>query len=163
VQFEYANSIQPESRRLLRSLSGSGVYVEGWAMYATEAMLDAGYLNNSPELRLTFLKQMLRAIANAILDIRLHTKGMTGEEAMALMMTQTFQEREEAAAKWQRAQLSSCQLPTYYTGYREFKRLREALERKPGFSLKEFHERALRAGALPMRTLGELMGAEPAP
>ena len=163
VQFEYANAIQPESRRLLRSLFGSGVYVEGWAMYATEAMLDAGYLNHSPELRLTFLKQMLRAIANAILDIRLHTKGMTGEEAMALMMTQTFQEREEAAAKWQRAQLSSCQLPTYYTGYREFKRLREALERKPGFSLKEFHEQALRAGALPMRTLSELLGAAPAP
>lgn len=160
VQFEYANRIQPESRRLLRALSGSGVYVEGWAMYATEAMLDAGYLNRSPELRLTFLKQMLRAIANAILDIRLHTKGMTADEAMALMTTQTFQEREEAEAKWRRAQLSSCQLPTYYTGYREFKRLREALERRPDFSLKEFHERVLNAGALPMRTLGELLGAD---
>jgi uncharacterized protein (DUF885 family) len=160
VQFEYANRIQPESRRLLRALSGSGVYIEGWAMYSTEAMLDAGYLNRSPELRLTFLKQMLRAIANAILDIRLHTKGMTADDAMALMTTQTFQEREEAEAKWRRAQLSSCQLPTYYTGYREFKRLREAMEKRPDFSLKEFHERALKAGALPMRTLGELLGAD---
>ena len=159
VQFEYANQIQPESRRLLRSLFGSGVYVEGWAMYATQAFLDAGYLNNSPELRLTFLKQMLRAIANAILDIRLHTRGMTRDEAMALMTTQTFQEHEEAQAKWQRAQLSSCQLPTYYTGYREFLRLRESLEGKPGFSIKDFHERALRAGALPMGTLAELLGA----
>lgn len=159
VQFEYANRIEPESRRVLRSLFGSGVYVEGWAMYSTEAMLDAGYLDGSPELRLTFWKQMLRAIANAILDIRLHTKQMTQEEAMALMMTQTFQEREEAEAKWQRARLSACQLPTYYAGYKEFKRLRGALEGQPGFSLREFHERALKAGALPMRTLGELMGA----
>lgn len=161
VQFEYANDIQPESRRLLRALFGSGVYIEGWAMYSTEAMLDAGYLNRSPELRLTFLKQMLRAIANAILDIRLHTKGMTREDAMTLMITQTFQEHEEAAAKWQRAQLSSCQLPTYYAGYREFWNLRQALEKQPGFSLRDFHERALRAGALPMRTLGELMRADP--
>lgn len=161
VQFEYANRIEPESRRLLRSLFGSGVYVEGWAMYSTEAMLDAGYLNGSPELRLTFLKQMLRAIANAILDIRLHTKQMTADEAMALMMTQTFQEREEAEAKWRRARLSSCQLPTYYAGYKEFKRLRAALEGREGFRLKEFHEKALEAGALPMRTLGELMGANP--
>ncbi|HAX41325.1 MAG TPA: hypothetical protein DCY80_02060 [Solibacterales bacterium] len=158
VQFEYANQIQPESRRLLRALFGNGVYIEGWAMYSTEAMLDAGYLNGSPELRLTFLKQMLRAIANAILDIRLHTKSMSREDAMALMLTQTFQEQEEAAAKWQRAQLSSCQLPTYYAGYREFLNLRSELEKQPGFSRRDFHERALHAGALPMRTLAELLG-----
>jgi uncharacterized protein (DUF885 family) len=83
---------------------------------------------------------------------------------MALMLTQTFQEQEEAAAKWQRAQLSSCQLPTYYAGYREFLNLRAELEKRPGFSRRDFHERALRAGALPMRTLAELLTVNsPAP
>lgn len=159
VQFEYANSIEPKNRRVLRGLFGSGVYVEGWAVYATEAMLDAGYMNNSPELQLTFLKQLLRAIANAILDIRLHTMGMTEGQAMELMVNQTFQEREEAVAKWQRAQLSSCQLPTYYAGYKEWKRLRAAMEAKPGFVAGEFHKQALMAGALPMSTLAELLGA----
>ena len=159
VQFEYANAIEPKARRVLRALFGSGVYVEGWAVYATDAMIEAGYMNRSPELKLTFLKQLLRAIANAILDVRLHTRGMTESEAMALMVTQTFQEREEAVAKWQRAQLSSCQLPTYYAGYKEWKRLRAAMEQKPGFQPGEFHERALKAGALPMKTLSDLMGA----
>lgn len=159
VQFEYANRIEPRTRRVLRSLFGSGVYVEGWAVYATEAMLDAGYMDNSSELRLTFYKQLLRAIANAILDIRLHTKGMTEAEAMDLMVKQTFQEREEAVAKWQRAQLSSCQLPTYYTGYKEWKRLRESLAAKPGFKPGDFHKHALDAGALPMKTLRALLDA----
>jgi hypothetical protein len=159
VQFEYANRVEPAARRLLRSLFGSGVYVEGWAIYATEVMLDEGFLGSSPELRLTFLKQQLRAIANAILDIRLHTGGMKEEEAMELMLTRTFQEKDEAVAKWQRAQLSSCQLPTYWVGYREWKRLREDLAGRTGFRQKAFHEEALGLGALPMETLRRRLGA----
>ena len=64
VQFEYANDMQPQSRRLLRSVFGNNPYVEGWAQYATQVMLDSGFLNNSPELRLTFQKQELRVLAN---------------------------------------------------------------------------------------------------
>ena len=124
VQAEYANEVQPQSRRLLRSIYGNGPNVEGWAVYITEQMLDAGYLDKSPELRMTFLKQQLRMIANTILDVRLHTLGMTDEEAMTLMVDGAFQEEEEARAKLQRAKLSSCQLPTYYLGYREWQNLR---------------------------------------
>jgi uncharacterized protein (DUF885 family) len=160
VQFEYANSIQPPTRRLLRALYGSGVYVEGWAVYATEQMLAAGYLDRSPELQITFYKQLLRAIANAIIDIRLHTAGMSDQEAMDLMTSRTFQEREEAEAKLRRAKLSSCQLPTYYTGYREWRRLRDLAARAAGdrFVPGQFHLRALNAGALPPATLRRLLG-----
>lgn len=116
VQMEYAHDIQPASRRILRSLFGNGPYVEGWAQYATQMMLDEGYLGNSPELRLTFLKEELRVLANAILDIRLHTEGMTDQQALDLMQVDTFQEKEEATGKLQRAKLSSCQLPVYLVG-----------------------------------------------
>jgi uncharacterized protein (DUF885 family) len=161
VQFEYANEIQPRSRRMLRGVYWNGPYVEGWAVYATEMMLDAGYLDNSPELRLTFLKQQLRMLANAILDIRLHTMGMTDEEAMRLMIEDTFQEKEEATAKLQRAKLSSCQLPTYYAGWREWTRLKARYQDAKGsdFRLAGFHERGLKAGAVPMPVLGRLMTA----
>ncbi len=165
VQFEYANRIQPQPRRLLRSLYGNGPYIEGWAVYATEAMLDAGFLNAGPELRLTFLKQQLRMIANAILDIRLHTLGMSEREALDLMMHDTFQEREEALAKLQRAQLSSCQLPTYFVGWRDWHRVRDLCRRRQGaaFDLAEFHRAALERGAVPMPVLARLLTAEAAP
>lgn len=160
VQFEYAASVEPAPRRLLRSIFGSGVYVEGWAVYATDAMIEAGYHGNSPEMQLTFMKQLLRAIANTILDIRLHTAKMTRGEAMELMVKRTFQEKEEAEAKWQRAQLSVCQLPTYYAGYKEWKRLRADVEAKEkgAFSAQGFHEKALKAGALPMKEIRGLFG-----
>src|SRR5438045_3957645 len=118
VQFEIANDLQPKSRRLLRSVYGNNPYVEGWAQYATQVMLDNGFLDNSPELRLTFLKQELRVLANTIIDVRLHTLNMSDQDALELMQKQTFQETEEATAKLQRAKLSSCQLPTYLAGWR---------------------------------------------
>src|SRR5579862_5499215 len=75
VQFQFANALEPKSRRVLRSIYGNGPYVEGWAQYTQQMMSDEGFLNNGPELRLTMMKSMLRAIANAILDIRLQTMG----------------------------------------------------------------------------------------
>lgn len=159
VQFEYANDIQPTSRRLLRNVFGSGSYIEGWAFYTQVLMSDEGYLNNSRELRLTMLKQMLRGIANAILDIRLQTMGMTDQEALDLMINDTFQEREETTAKLQRAQLSSCQLPTYFAGLKWWQEARDGYKRAKGsaFSLREFHERALKEGAVPIGTLVGLL------
>jgi uncharacterized protein (DUF885 family) len=158
VQLEYANDVQPRLRRLIRGVFGNGPYIEGWAVYATEMMLDAGYLNNSPELRLTFLKQQLRVFANTILDVRLQTMGMTDEQALDLMMRDAFQEREEAEGKLQRAKLSSAQLPTYFVGWRDWHRLRQRYaESKSPFSLRDFNESALRAGAVPLPVLSHLL------
>jgi uncharacterized protein (DUF885 family) len=158
VQFEYANDVQPAGRRLLRAVFGSGPYVEGWAVYITETMLDEGYLDGSPELRLVFLKQQLRMIANVILDIRLQTMNMSEPEALDLMKRQCFQESEEAAGKLRRAKLSAVQLPTYYAGWRDWRRLRERYQQRQGaaFRLAEFHERMLRPGALPVNVLARL-------
>ena len=114
VQGEFANAVQPKTRRVLRALYGNGPYVEGWAQYITQTMLDEGLLDNSPELRLTLLKQELRVDANAIIDIRMQTNRMTDEQAMDLMENSTFQEHEEAVAKLQRVKLSSTQLPDLF-------------------------------------------------
>ena len=157
VQLEYANDIQPPLRRILRSVFGNGPNVEGWAIYATEMMLDQGYLDNNPEMRLTFMKQQLRMIANTILDIRLQTMGMTDREAMDLMLNDTFQENEEASGKLRRAKLSSTQLPTYYVGWRDWRRVRAVYLKASGGGLKEFHERALKAGAVPLPALSRLL------
>jgi uncharacterized protein (DUF885 family) len=162
VQFEYSNNVEPRWRRIFRAVFGNGPYIEGWAVYATEMMLDQGYLDNDPALRLTFLKQQLRVFANSILDVRLHTMGMSDEQALALMMNDGFQEREEAEAKLQRAKLSSAQLPTYFVGWRDWHRLRQtyfANARTP--SLKEFHEAGLRPGAVPLPVLSRLLTGKP--
>ena len=136
VQFEYANDVQPESRRLLRNGFANGPYVEGWGVYSQQMMSDEGYLNNSAALRLTFMKQMLRVLSNTILDIRLQTMGMTDQQAMDLMIKDAFQETEEATAKLQRAQLSSCQLPTYMPVSKGWLAVREDYKQRRGSAIR---------------------------
>jgi len=154
VQGEFANRIEPKTRRVLRAVYSNGPYVEGWAQYVTQVMLDEGFLDNSPELRLTLLKQELRVDANAITDIRMQTNRMTDEQAMDLMENATFQEHEEAVAKLQRVKLSSTQLPTYFVGWRDWLRVREAVK---ATNLHDFHDRALNEGAVPLPVLVRLL------
>jgi uncharacterized protein (DUF885 family) len=159
VQGEFANAIEPKTRRVLRAIYGNGPYVEGWAQYITQTMLDEGLLDNSPELRLTLLKQELRVDANAIIDIRIQTNRMTDEQAMDFMENSTFQEHEEAVAKLQRVKLSSTQLPTYFVGWRDWLRVRELEKQTKGsaFNLHDFHDRALKEGAVPLPVLARLL------
>jgi len=88
--------------------------------------------------------------------------GMTDEQAMKLMLEDTFQEKEEATAKLQRAKLSSTQLPTYFVGFHGWRSVRDNYKqaRGPGFVLSEFHQKALRAGAIPLAELGKVLLAQ---
>ncbi len=112
LQMAYANRGSSLTRRVFRS----GLFAEGWAVYVTQVMLDRGYGAGDPALWLVHWKFYLRAVANAILDVRIHTMGMTSEEALALMVDGAFQERAEALAKDERARLTATQLSTYFLG-----------------------------------------------
>jgi uncharacterized protein (DUF885 family) len=159
VQAEHANDVMPITRRLTRGLFSNGAYVEGWAEYVAQVMMRAGYANNDPRYRLSYLKVWLRAVANAVLDVRMHTMNMSDAEAMELMTKYAFQTQAEAEGKLQRAKLSSVQLPTYFVGTREWWRLRNKYEAARGknFNLTEFHDRALDEGALPLPVLGKIL------
>ncbi len=112
LQMAYANRGSSLARRVFRS----GLFAEGWAVYVTQVMLDRGYGEGDPALWLVHWKFYLRAVVNAILDVRIHTQGMTSEEAVALMVDGAFQERSEAVAKDERARLTATQLVTYFLG-----------------------------------------------
>lgn len=112
LQMAYANRGSSLARRVFRS----GLFAEGWAVYVTQVMLDRGYGADDPALWLVHWKFYLRAVANAILDVRIHTRGMTSEEAISLMVDGAFQERAEALAKDERARLTATQLVTYFLG-----------------------------------------------
>jgi Bacterial protein of unknown function (DUF885) len=166
VQGEYANRVLPEWRRLLRSVYGNTPYVEGWAVYTEHVMEAAGVNGGDPvKAHLTALKAMLRLYANAIIDIRLHTLGMSGEDAVTLMTQQAFQERPEAEGKLQRAQLDYVQLNTYLAGLQEWTALRRDAERAGGtqFNLCRYHDTVLLYGPIPVPAVRRLYMAEVAP
>ncbi len=159
IQAEHANDIQPVTRRLVRALFSNGPYVEGWAEYMAQVMLQQGFANSDPRYQLSYWKVWLRAVANAILDVRLQTMGMTDQQALDLMEKDCFQTQAEAEGKLQRAKLSSTQLPTYFVGTREWWAMREKYQQQAGkdFNMMEYHNRVLAEGAIPVPVLEKIV------
>lgn len=151
-----------ENKSVLRAVLSSGPFVEGWAVYAERMMADADYLDGDPLFKLTVLKMRMRSITNTLLDIGIHTEGLTEAQAMKLMMEGAFQQEREAAGKWTRARLGSTQLLSYFVGYSEHMDMRREAERRAGtrFDLMRYNDAAISYGSPPVRFVRALMFGE---
>jgi uncharacterized protein (DUF885 family) len=157
VQLEYSN----RAKSLIRRTLGSGVFMEGWAVYTEQMMLDQGYGDGELALRLNQLKFYLRAVANAVLDHQMHCTELTDDEALKFLMEGAYQSEGEARLKIIRAKQSSVQLSTYFVGRTAFYRLRQEVQRELGddFDLGRFHEAVLDHGSVPVKFLPQLVRA----
>ncbi|HZR16359.1 MAG TPA: DUF885 domain-containing protein [Verrucomicrobiae bacterium] len=157
VQLQYMNRNPSLIRRVLQS----GVYIEGWAVYTEQMMLDQGYGQGDLALRLNQMKFYLRAVANTILDHKMHCSNLSDDEALEFLTKQCFQSEGEAKLKIIRSKQSSCQLSTYFVGRMAHYRLRQQIERELGdkFDLGPYHEAVLDPGAVPVKYLPELVRA----
>jgi uncharacterized protein (DUF885 family) len=155
VQLAYANRVPS----LIRRVIGSGPYIEGWAVYTEIAMLNEGYGDGDLRLRLMQLKFYLRAVANSILDYRMHCTEMSDDEALRFLTEEAFQSEGEARLKVIRAKQSSVQLSTYFVGRMAHYRLRQTIQRELGekFDLARYHEAVLSVGSVPPKYLPELV------
>jgi hypothetical protein len=144
LQGVYAN----RTATLPRGVFQSGLFHEGWAVYVTQVMMDAGYGSDDPALLLNHWKFYLRSATNAIIDARIHCDGMTEQEAVDLMVDGGFQEESEARNKYRRARLSSTQLSTYFAGSMEMWDI-ELEARRRAASAAGADPASIRPGALP--------------
>ena len=144
---------------LPRSVFGSGVFAEGWAVYVTQVMMDVGYADDDPALMLAHWKYYLRACTNTLMDIRIHAGSMTEADAMRLMVEGGFQERSEASEKWNRARLSSTQLCSYFLGGQEMTELEREARRRAGdeFAWRPFLESVISHGTPPMPVIRDIL------
>jgi len=156
LQLSHSNEFHAPT--LVRAIFQSGPFIEGWAVYTEQVMAEQGY--GGPEVKMQQLKMRLRAIANSLLDQGIHAGSMTEQQAMDLMMKETFQEEGEAVAKWKRARLSSAQLSTYFVGVTEHLDLRAAAQKKLGkdFHLRKYNDQVISYGSPPVKYVRELMG-----
>jgi uncharacterized protein (DUF885 family) len=155
---QLAHSNRFKAPTLVRAVFSSGSFVEGWATYSEQLMVEKGF--GGPEMKMQQLKMRLRMIVNAIIDQKIHTSGMTEAEAMAMMTNEGFQEEGEAAGKWRRACLTSTQLSTYYVGNIEVTDIRRSCETREGaaFDYRKFHDELLSFGSPPPKLVRGLMG-----
>jgi uncharacterized protein (DUF885 family) len=146
----------------VRKLTAAGSNAEGWAHYSEEMVLDEGLYNNDPKYRLAQLVDALLRDCRYIVGIRMHTQGMTMEQANEFFVKEGRQQPVVGEMETKRGTGD----PTYlmYTlGKLEILKLREDYRRKMGnsFSLQDFHDRFIKAGSPPVKIVRrELMGRD---
>lgn len=127
------------------------VMVEGWALYCEQLMDEAGYYADD-EARLFQLVNLLWRAIRIVLDVGLHTRGMSPAEAVDYMVEHLPIERPSAEAEVRRY----CAWPTYQlcyaAGRRELLRLRDSYRARAGasFQPKRFHDELLAYGGIPV-------------
>ena len=136
--------------RIVRALFGDGPFGEGWGTFCERLMLDLGWGDDLA--RVAHLKKQMENIARTIVDIRVHTQGMTRDEVLRFVQEEALQERQFAGNMWQRSITSAPQLTFYWIGYEGVSQLyRDARDAEgQGFVLREFVDEVLRNGSLPV-------------
>jgi uncharacterized protein (DUF885 family) len=146
LQIVTANGLQRTVRRVL----SSPIAQEGWALYCENLMAEHGFIRD-PAARFFQTHHLLWRALRVILDVSLHTKGMTVDKATAILRDELSLEESAARAEAVRY----CAFPTYQlcyaVGRRDILRLREDARAARGasFSLRDFHDELLAYGALP--------------
>jgi uncharacterized protein (DUF885 family) len=143
---------------LVRQTMGCGSFAEGWALYCEQALIERGYKKEDPRAEFGMLRWALVRACRFQVGLRVHTKGMSMEDAIALFMQHAHMEKGNAEREAYRAAFD----PTYivYTlGALQIRKLRDDVMRAEGtsFELARFHERILSQGALPVALLRRML------
>jgi uncharacterized protein (DUF885 family) len=147
--------------RPVRRVIGAPIAVEGWALYCEGMMGEEGFYRSQEERLFQLVALLLRA-CRVVIDVGLHTRGMSFEEAVQLLTDRVHLDRAHAEAEVRRY----CAEPTYQMSYavgrRELLSLRDAFRRAAGaeYSLKRFHDELLRYGGLPISLVRWGMGLD---
>jgi len=141
----------------VRTLFADGPFVEGWGTFCERLMLDRGW--GGPLDRLAHLKKQLENIARTIVDIRVHTRGMTREQVLKFVRDDALQDEQFASNMWVRAVTSSPQLTFYDLGDRQVQALYDDVRRArgPRFRLKDFMDGMMALGPVSIRHYREQM------
>jgi uncharacterized protein (DUF885 family) len=157
VQFLYAKTFPTDIRKVF----GANTNSEGWAHYDEQMMLDEGFHTGEPKYRLAQLQDALLRDVRFIVGIKMHTQGMTVDEATKLFETQGHQPRPVAVEEAKRG--AGDPLYGYYTmGKLMILKLRDDYKALQGasYSLQGFHDAFIKLGPLPLPLIRRAMLGE---
>ena len=156
LQLCYANRVGKLPRKLAGFLSS--LFVEGWAFYCEELMESLGFIGE-PVQRLGRLNDQLWRAARIILDVSLHTRGMSVEEGVNFLVDEVGLERTNALAEVRRYTASPTQPMSYLVGKLEILKLIEEFKAEnPEKNMRELHDAILSCGSLPPRLMRRCLG-----
>lgn len=179
VQFLCLNA-SPATK--LEKIFSSYAFVEGWAHYCEQMLLDEGFgpyaathatrttahaSVENPSLtaakyRLAQTDEALLRVCRLCVSIKMHCQGMTVDEAIQFFQANCYYQEKAARQEALRGAYDPEYL--YYTlGKLQFLKLRDDYRKQEGanFSLRKFHDELLRHGAPPLRLLREVLLKDP--
>ncbi|MGB2982839.1 MAG: DUF885 domain-containing protein [Candidatus Bipolaricaulia bacterium] len=156
LQLVWANRAETIPRRMGSFLST--LFIEGWAFYCEELMEQLGWIAK-PIQRLGRLHDQLWRAGRIILDVSLHTRGMTVQEGIDFMVEKVQLEPANATAEVRRYTQTPTQPQSYLMGKLQILELVEDFKKaNPDASLREVHDTMLAAGSLPPRLMRQALG-----
>ncbi len=140
-------SDRPALRRFAGILAGSA-FSEGWGLYSERLADEMGLYLDDWE-RFGMLDGQAHRAARLVTDTGLHAFGWTRERAIEAL-EDVGVPHTDAVIEIDRYIAEPAQALSYMIGMIEIERAREAAEAVQGFSLRDFHDRVLALGQLPL-------------
>ena len=151
LQLVWGNRQSSIPRRMGSFLST--LFIEGWAFYCEELMEQLGYIGE-PLQRLGRLSDQLWRAARIVLDVSLHTQGMSVQDAVDFLVDECQLERTNAVAEVRRYTNSPTQPQSYLMGKLAILKLVDDYRSAhPEASMREVHDAILASGSLPPRLM----------
>ncbi len=156
----YQISLQQENEKLprFRRFGGNNAYVEGWALYCESLGKELG-LFTDPYQYIGALGDEIHRAIRLVVDVGMHTKNMTREQAIQYMTDNEQISEEGATAEIERYMVIPAQALGYKIGALKIRELRTKYEKQLGadFSIAAFHDTVLKDGSLPLDVLEKKM------
>lgn len=149
VQGTYLKQVASPVRKLWSIAPGS--FVEGWAHYTEQMMIDEGFGGGDPKIRMGQLADALLRLCRFVVGIREHTRSMTVDQASRFFMDNAYMGETPSRIEAERGTFDPTYL-VYSVGKLAILKLRDDYkrDRKEEFSLQEFHDRLLLNGNAPI-------------
>lgn len=156
LQYQHLRGVESKVRKSI--FFAPATFVEGWAHYAEEMMIEAGFGRKDPFIRLGQLQESLIRLVRFVVSIRLHTEDLSVEQGVRLFRERAFLEETNARREAERGAFDPTYL-VYSVGKLMLQKLRHDVEAQQGdsFSLRNFHDTLLKQGGAPFALHRRLM------
>ncbi len=156
LHYQHLRKVTSKARKSI--LFASASFVEGWAHYCEQMMIENGFGRNDHSIRLGQLAESLIRLVRFIVGIKLHTEDMSVEQGVRLFREEAYLEESTARREAERGTFDPTYL-VYSAGRMMLLKLRQDYKAQQGkaFSLRTFHDTLLSNGTAPFWLHRQLM------
>ena len=156
LHYQHLRRVESKLRKSI--LFGSASFIEGWAHYVEQMMVEAGFGRANAAIRLGQLAEALIRLCRMVVGIRLHAEDLSVEQGVRFFRDEAYMEDASARREAERGTFDPAYV-VYSIGKLMLLKLREEYRAQEGarFSLRAFHDALLANGTVPFRLHRQLL------